>query len=343
MLTALRRWIVRRTTDLSLAVAPRLSADAVAAIGAALARAGMHCPVVARYVAENMQALGVYSPEALRSYFDWLGVHFAGALNALRLARGWKSGPSPEFAAIAGEQVELDASVGVLKSAGGGGAVLIGPHICNYLVNLVRLSQELPLTVYLRYSKDAGRNRAKQLWYHVGGIDFICEPAGQGGRLGRLGRMADAVRAGRVVFITPDLPQKRDRGVPVRFFDREIYLPGGAAALALRTAAPLYILLARTSGRRQVLLVRGPYADSSGQAGARRPVGGHASSRHVELRQHLQWFADHLVGFLREQTPLWYMWGDKRWTRVFRGDERYAARLATAGDDLPDAGVAGAS
>jgi hypothetical protein len=37
----------------------------------------------------------------------------------------------------------------------------------------------------------------------------------------------------------------------------------------------------------------------------------------------LQIFADQATQTIRAHPELWYLWGDKRWTHVFRDDPRY--------------------
>lgn len=318
LLRAMRHWVTARATDAALWAAPRLSIAGVDRVGALVACCGPHCPVIARQVAENLRAVGVYSPAAVRNYFMQLGGHFSGALHALRCAGG--VGPG-ELARLAAERVELGDSIGKLSAvlAAGRGAILVGPHINNYLLNLARLNQVCPLTVYLRHSKDAQRRVAKQRWYEASGVGWISEPLDAGRTLGRLGRMAEALRAGRVLFITPDLPQKHEAGTPVRFFDREIYLPAGPALLALRSGAPLFMLTAEMHGPRQRLVLQGPFGGEAETHGR--------DQRQAAVQARLQWFADGLARFLVEQTPLWYLWGDKRWTRLLRGDARYVRRL----------------
>jgi lauroyl/myristoyl acyltransferase len=284
---------------------------------------GPRCPIVARQVADNMRSLGLYSAEEHRGYFAELGGHFAGALHALRCAPGSAgTGMSADLARIAAARVELDASVDRLRQAvqPARGAILMGPHIANYLLNLACLNQVLPLTVYLRHSDDARRQAAKERWYQATGVGWIAEPADAGGPLGRLGRMAAAIAAGRTLFITPDLPQKAPHGVAVRFFDREIRLPEGPALLALRTGAPLFMLTAEPAGARQRLVVHGPCTGDG-------PPHGRAARR-VAMEQRMQWFADHFAQFLTAHAALWYLWGDKRWTQLLHDDPRYGRRLA---------------
>ncbi len=320
MLRGVRHWVTARATDAALLAAPRLSVAAVDRIGALLGDCGRHLPLVARQVADNMRALGVYTPAAQREYFAQLGNHFAGALLALRSPLEQRA---VDLARLAAERVQLDESVGRLRAAlaAGRGIILMGPHIANYLLNLARLSQDLPLTVYLRYSRSPQRRAAKERWYQASGVGWISEAADAGGPLGRLGRMAAALRSGRVLFITPDLPQPRDRGIPLRFFGREIYLPAGPGLLALRSGAPLFLLLATSEGQQQRLVVHGPYQDEALDAGA---------GRRAAVQRRLQWFASGLEHFLRTQTPLWYLWGDKRWTRLLHGDPRYVGPLPAA-------------
>jgi lauroyl/myristoyl acyltransferase len=164
-------------------------------------------------------------------------------------------------------------------------------------------------------------------------VRWISEPAGTDRLLGRLGRMAAAVRDGRVLFITPDLARRRDDGAPVEFCGREIYLPTGAALLAARTGAPLFMLAAQSDGPRQRLLVRGPFGD--------QPAWGGRDARRAGIQQRLQWFASELARFLMAQPALWYLWGDKRWTRVLHDDPRYVRRLAPSPAQAVAAGAAG--
>lgn len=307
-LRSARRWVTSRLTGVAVRVAPRLRPAGAEWIGRVVARLGPRMPIVARLVADNMRAVGVYSPAAYRGYFEQIGRHFAGALRALANRPG-------DLARAARDQVELDESVGRLRAtiSSARGAILVGPHIANYLLGLTRLNQELPLTVYLRHSADTTRQIAKERWYRSSGVQWIAEPRDATRPLARLSAMAAAVQAGRVLFITPDLPQKRDTGTPARLFGREVYLPAGPAALAARTGAPLFFLTARCTPIGQRLLVRGPFESPGTARAARREV----------VTAGVQWFAAALEHFLVEQTPLWYLWGDKRWTRVFRGDPRY--------------------
>ena len=120
-----------------------------------------------------------------------------------------------------------------------------------------------------------------------------------------------------------NLPQKSGAGTPVQFCDREIYLPSGAAYLAVRTRVPLYFLIARAADGRLHLDLHGPLETDS-------PPRGRAA-REQAVRDRMQWFATSFERFVRQQPALWYLWGDKRWTRLFAGDTRYVQPAAPSG------------
>lgn len=138
--------------------------------------------------------------------------------------------------------------------------------------------------------------------------------------------MAEVLQAGRVVVITPDLVRKHGEGVAVRFFDRRISLPSGAAVLSVLTGAPLMMMGARavqSSGRgcrANCLTFRGPFQGTVDPDCE--------ENRKLAIAERLQWYADGLETFLRHSAPLWFFWGDKRWTRVFHGDPAYVRPVA---------------
>ena len=324
MLNAWRRWITMYATDAALNLAPRLSSSTVDRLGALVARIGPHTPVISRLVAENMRALGLYSPAAHRDYFAQVAEHFTGALHVLRCAAR-VSGPSEELTRRVTECIEVDDSLYTLREAvqPNRGAVIVGPHIANFLFSLARLHHVTPMTIYMRYSKHAGRRAAKERWCRANNMAWLVEPPSVAQTTGRLAALVAAVRAGCTLFITPDMPRKRGDGTPVQFLGREIYLPAGATVLAVRTGAPLFFLSAQVlPGGRQKLFLEGP-------APLEADDGVPDRARAVVQRQ-LQWYADRFARFVREQTPLWYSWGDKRWTRVCHGDPRYVGNLPTA-------------
>lgn len=331
MLQKARRWITSQVRRAAVSAAPRLSPRAIERLGRLVARGGPYVPVVARQIAGNMRAAGVYSPAVLREHFRRLGEHFAGALYVQRCPTDESAGAADAraaFEALLEQRFALGDSLALLRAAAGAGRglIVVCPHMTDFLLNVARLNRVLPVTAYLRHGRDPVRQEAKQRWYRASGVEWISEPADVGGPLGRIGLMTTALARGRALFITPDLPQKRDSGVAVTFCGREVYLPGGAALLALRSGAPLFLLTAERDGQRQ-RLVASPAYESPAELRGR-------AHRRAVVQDIMQWFARGFERFVRSQPELWYLWGDKRWTRVFRGDPRYSSPLpADAGGD----------
>jgi KDO2-lipid IV(A) lauroyltransferase len=322
LLRELRHRITAGGRDLAVAVAPRLSERAADRMGALIAGLGPHLPVLARQVARNMRSTGVYSPAAHRDYFAGLGEHFAGALQVLRCAARDSMSPSPDFLRMTHERIRVDDSIGLLRDSlrSGRGAIVMSPHINNYFMNVAGLNEQVPLTAYMRWVKDEKRQAAKAKWYQASGADYISEPPEAGGPLGRMKTMANVLNAGRALVVLVDLTQKREDGVAVRFFGREVYLPGGTAVLAIRTATPVFMMTASRADGRQVIRLNGPYLPHQMSGDRREAVG-----------TIMQAFADHLERMLTEKPGLWYLWGDKRWTRTFGGDPRYVRPLRPVG------------
>ena len=50
--------------------------------------------------------------------------------------------------------------------------------------------------------------------------------------------------------------------------------------------------------------------------------------RQLAVQQRIQWFVDLLAALVKAHPEMWFLWGDKRWTRMFQGDPRYSRSLA---------------
>ena len=324
-----RQWFTRRLIDAAVAAAPLLPERAVSVLEAAIGRAGPVLPVLGGMVADNLRAAGLYSPAVHREYFARAAAHLAGAVQVFRYARaagrGQARGMHPDLARLVNERVLLDDSFERLRQAAamGKGVVLMGVHASNFLLVLARINRELPITVYLRHSRDPRRQAIKKRWCEITGLDFIAEPPSAANPMRRAEIMADALSQGRTLIITPDLAQKREDGVPVRLLGREVYLPAGAAAISLVVQAPLVTVMARPApagGQSIGLRFFGPMATPVSQR--RR------GWRQAAIQECLQWYAGLLNDeFLIKYPALWFLWGDKRWARVFRGDPRYTRAL----------------
>jgi lauroyl/myristoyl acyltransferase len=298
-----------------LTLAPRLSVENIARFRGGITRVGPHCPILAKLIAANMRRADAYTAQAQREHFRLLAAHLAGALLAFR------TGPAAQadFQAAAREVFELDDSIELLRAAAqrGRGVILMSPHFAAFTFGLPVLSAAVPLSIYFRTPKTPTRRETKERWCAVGGLRPILEPHDHA-RGGRLAPLVDALRAGQVLYIPPDLPRKRGDGVAVQWLGREIHLPAGAGVLAERTGAPLFLLRAEQRGARIWLSVEEPVAAEH------RPAGLSAGEHlRAAVQRHLQWFATNFENWLHSEPALWYSWADKRWTRVLRNDPAY--------------------
>ncbi len=311
-----RRWLTARATSAGLSLAPRLTPRTIDGIERWLARAGPRAPVLARQVAANMRAAGVYSESGFRAYFQQTAQHLSNGLRVFR-ARSARE----VVTELVDAEIRLDDSISHLHDAlaTGRGAVIAAPHVCNYLLTLERLSRDVPLRIYLRWSADARKRELKRTWCRAAGLNVILEPASATDPSSRAAAIVDVLREGCAVVITPDIAQASDRGVPVRLFDRQVFLPTGPASLAGLAGAPLVPVFGRVEGRVHTITCREPIEiESLPRADGGRPAA---------LRRAMQQWADPFQRFLTDTPQAWFLWGDSRWTRVFRGDPRYTAPI----------------
>ncbi len=325
-----RRWVTAQISDAAVACAPLLDPDVVDVAEAALAWCGPRMPVVSRNVAENMRAVGLYTPDRHREYFRQAAGHLTGWMHVFRHGGARASGsarPMPaELARVVEQRVQLDDSVELLKEAAseGKGVVVMSMHIATVPLVLARVNQVVPTTVLARYSKDARRRRIKAQWWRATAIGHVALSSQPGQRGSRLAKMAEVLAEGRAIMIAVDMARKRTEGQPVRLFDRQVHLPSGAAVLSVMTGAPLMMVSAKAAGRANCLTFRGPF---TGQVKGRS-----RASKEAAVAERVQWFADGLEAFLRAHAPSWFFWGDKRWTRVFHDDPRYVRVLDAPAD-----------
>ncbi|MCB9855561.1 MAG: hypothetical protein H6818_07710 [Phycisphaerales bacterium] len=277
-----------------------------------IGRLGPMAPRLASIVRGNMIAANVYSPEVFRQHFRNVARHLTNGLRVL-------SSRSPDAVrSIASRDVRVDDSVEVAKAEierhrGG----LIAPaHCVNYLVSLVQLNQSLPVSMYLRWSKDARKVELKKRWCDAAGFDVIIEPPRLTNPAARAELIVEAIRAGKTVAITPDLAQRAGEGVAVRWLDRIAYLPSGPASLAMLAEVPMLPLFARREGDRQTLYFASPIHVTR----LSRAEGGRTES----VRRAMQCWADGFQTFVQNSPDQWFLWGDSRWTRVLRGDPVYS-------------------
>src|SRR5262249_5742521 len=132
------------------------------------------------------------------------------------------------------------------------------PHFCNYVLTAVRLSQEIPVTVYLRWSKDERKRQLKEAWCRAGGVHVILEPAHATDPSSRAAACVEAIREGRALVMTPDIVQKAGRGSCVAMLGRQVDLPTGPASIAMLAEAPLVPVFGRVRGGIHTMIVNPP-------------------------------------------------------------------------------------
>lgn len=323
----LRRRATTQIVRAALQLCPRLSSGtldvlerATSAILPQLGRA-----VLARLVRRNMQAAGVHRAGAEHAYLRQASDHLASALHFFRHgARRNCSDPTdaaPEVLELARRRIDLDDTIEHLhRAAGENRGVILAPcHATQFLLGLARINEAAPLTVYLRYSRSAAGREAKAAWHRAAGLRIIAEPSKITDPSARAALLAEALADRKIVVITPDVVQRRGKGVPVNLFGREVHLASGVAALSVLTGAPIVAVTSRPVGRHVCVVLHEPF---------HAPEIPHRRGWRTEaMRQVQQRWADLFAEFLRQHPQLWYFWADNRWTRVFRDDAKYTRRL----------------
>lgn len=320
-----RRWLTAQARSAGLAVAPRLSHRTINAFERWLGWVGPWLPVMGAQVARNMRAAGVYSETTFREYFRQVALHLT---NGLRVFRERDEAESiAANTARAEEQIAIDDSISHLRRAlaAGRGAVVATPHVCNYLLTAVRLSREVSVRIYLRWSHDERRRQLKEAWCRAAGLHVVLEPASATDPTSRATALIDILREGHALVITPDIAQHRRKGIAVRLLDREVFLPSGPASIAMLAEAPLVPLVGRMDGHRHAMVFHEPMAVT--------PLTRAEGGRSAALARAMQRWTDLFERFLKEFPAAWFLWGDGRWTRAFSGDPKYSGSSDGFGRD----------
>lgn len=335
-----RRRMLRGFLRTAIRIAPHLPDAAIALLRAwaSLNLTSWGVGVLGPELRRRFRQAGADHPGAAREFLRQAVLHYTDGLFILKhaLARGLDDESAepprapralPEVMELARRRICLDESMRLLHEAVElrRGVLLAPVHACQFLTGLPLIAAETPLTVYLRYSEDETDRRAKLAWCRAGGLDVIAERSRPGDPAARPARMAEALAEGRVLVITPDIPQRRGRGVPVRLWQREVHLAAGVASLAVLTGAPVVPVTARTDrintprGRvvRNTIVMHEPLEAPT--------VPRRRGWRPEALRLLQQQWTDVFAEFARDYPQLWLHWLDNRWGRVFRRDPKYTA------------------
>lgn len=321
-----RRWFTAQALAVGRAAAPLLPASAIDAAEWSMRTFAQRLPVLSSLVAQNMRTAGVYRDGAVRAYFAQVALHLTNGLRVFRWVR-----QQEKVAALARSQIELDTTIDYLREAhaAGRGAIVAPAHTCNYVLTLARLAQAVPICVYLRWSEDRRKVDMKQQWCEAVGSHVVLEPPSASDPTSRAAACVEVLKSGGILAITPDIAQKDQEGVDVGLLGRRIRLPTGAASIAMLAEAPLIPLFGRLIGGVQQVYAEPPIQVEH----LSRAEGG----RKIAVQRAMQQWTGGFEKFLRESPEAWFLWADSRWTRVFRGDPRYAVeetskRPATTGE-----------
>jgi len=269
---------------------------------AAMAASRVAFPLRAR-LAKNMKCAGVWRP-------GLVSAHAARAIDQLiMLAHVFRAG-FPKSGCP--EKFRFDESFGILAEAyaGGKGVINISPHLCGFPLYASAVSTRIPCSIYLRRNKDSRKMRITEAAGLAGQGDLIYPPKGAT-RAQRLQVAIDVLRAGRMLFITPDTPRKPHQGVPVTAFGRKVYFPTGVFTMSMRTGAPVVPIVWHWQDGAYHIRYGEPFRFT--RSGRLKRQSEAATVR----------WARSVDDFLHEHPEMWWNWLDKRWTRILRAGQEY--------------------
>ncbi len=301
-----RRHAIHEGTRGLLRLSQRLGSEQLISLGRFLGVAAGW--PLRRRLARNLTCAGLCaSPAVLDRYFQLLGT-WAGWSLAVYQKGFTASGVA--------RRIHLDDSVAHVDRAMslGKGVILATGHFFCHEMGAAAINLRHPLVALVRESKDPLRHAVKQRWYQATGLELVH-------RARRSTLLADALaylrvlRAGKILAITPDLPVRPDRGVPVSMFGKTVVLPSGMIALAMRSGAPVVACwgewIEDRRGRPVEARIRfdEPMTFSP------------SKDRDAVCRAGMAEFARRQEEDLRKFPANWMFWLDKTWTRILRSPE----------------------
>ena len=206
-----------------------------------------------------------------------------------------------------GDQFRFDESLSHLKTAHQErrGVLVLSPHLCGYPVLPRVIAEHVPCSIYLRHSRDSGKHALNVSMGQAGGGHLVFPPV-NGTPAARLNVALGVLYEGRALYITPDLPRKPDKGVPVSIWNRTVHFPAGAMTMALRTGAA-------------IVFTNWFYHDEHYHVRFEAPFWlERRGNRTAQTQQAMEAFATMMDDFLHQYPEMWWNWLDKRWTRILR-------------------------
>jgi lauroyl/myristoyl acyltransferase len=292
-------FLARRTDARGVARLARLSQSAIRNI-----------PPLRYRIVRNMQRAGVYS-RGLEDQYLARGADQFGMIMQVLSSGFDQSGIKDRFC--------FGDSLDHLLSAHerGRGVLVLSPHLCGYPVFPRLVAEHVPCSIYLRRSPDPDKHALNVMVGQAGGGHLVFPPAG-GSSAERLNVAMNVLRERRALFVTPDLPRKRDEGVPVTIWNRTVYFPPGVMIMAMRTGAA-------------VVLATWFFQDDRYHVHFEAPMLLSRRNRREQAHEAMLAFARTMDDHLRAHPDMWWNWLDKRWTRILRTPaEPQRAQVASA-------------
>lgn len=205
------------------------------------------------------------------------------------------------------EQFKFDETFGILEKtyAEGKGVITIAPHISGYPVYGAVICSRIPCTIYLRRNQDPRKMKITETVARASNAELIAPPVGAA-KSQRMQVAIDALRRGKMLFLTPDTPRKPDDGVAIRIFGKTAHFPIGIFIMSMRTGSP-------------VLPVWWYWKDGFYHVRYNEPI---RLERGGGLREKaaaaMQAWGKEVDAFIREHPEMWWNWLDKRWTHILR-------------------------
>lgn len=208
------------------------------------------------------------------------------------------------------DRFKFDESFDILKRTydEGKGVITIAPHITGYPVYGPVISSRIPCTIYQRRNKDPRKMKIAETVVRASSAELISPPPGAT-KAQRLQVAIDALRQGKMLFLTPDTPRKSDEGVAVTIFGKTAYFPTGVFIMSMRTGSP-------------VVPVWWFWQDGFYHVRYGRPIrierGGGLGKKADDAM--IAWGKD-TDDFIHRYPDMWWNWLDKRWTIILRGGD----------------------
>ena len=300
--TQIRRAMTQAGMDWAADLSAHLSAGAALVLGRAIGTGGALAAPLRMRLAKNMElALGKGNipPGVGQQYFQNLGQLVGWSMAIYRHGL---------VGSGACDKVRFDDSVCHLDDAiaRGRGVIVAAPHLFGHEIAAGHTALQRGLVALVRESKNPKRTAMKHHWYAQLGVETLRRPR-KASVMSDIGACVEVLSQGKVLAITPDVVVSETQGMPVRVFDREVYLQPGMVYLAVHAGAPLVSSFGQWDQESGVSISFNEPIEFE-DSGPRKRI----------VLAGLQDWCDKFEAYVRANPANWLFWMDKRWTRVIR-------------------------